>query len=151
MGKDEQFMQRAIDLSRLAVEHGNEPFGAVLVKDGKIVFENENQIHTASDPTFHAETGLIRRFCQETGTEDLSSYSLYTSCEPCMMCSAAMVWAKLGKMVYGASNIYLEEKILHQQGSHTSELTFQEMGRGPATKGGILRDQAFQILQSYFG
>lgn len=151
MTRDEQFMQRAIELSRLAVKHGNEPFGAVLVKNDQIVFENENQIHTASDPTFHAETGLIRRFCQQEGTEDLSSYTLYTSCEPCMMCSAAMVWAKLGKMVYGASNLDLEEKILQQTGSHTSELTFQEMGRGPETTGGILRDQAYQVLQSYFG
>ena len=61
--QDEIFMRQAIALSALAVEHGNEPFGAVLVKDGQVVYTNENQIHTAIDPTFHAEAGLLRRFC----------------------------------------------------------------------------------------
>ena len=69
---DELFMKRAIELSKAAVEHGNEPFGAVLVKDGEIVFTNENQIYTMHDPTFHGEAGLIRRFCAETGITDLS-------------------------------------------------------------------------------
>ena len=58
---DEIFMKEAIRLSQLAVSHGNEPFGAVLVKDGEIIFSNENQIYTGSDPTFHAEAGLLRR------------------------------------------------------------------------------------------
>ena len=66
MMNDEIFMKEAIRLSQLAVSHGNEPFGAVLVKDGEIIFSNENQIYTGSDPTFHAEAGLLRRFCAET-------------------------------------------------------------------------------------
>ena len=61
MTKDELFMKQAIELSALAVQHGNEPFGAVLVKDGEVVFTNENQIYTKHDPTFHGEAGLIRR------------------------------------------------------------------------------------------
>ena len=56
--EDASFMREAIRLSQLAVEHGNEPFGAVLVKNGKIVFTNENQIYTRHDPTFHGEAGL---------------------------------------------------------------------------------------------
>ena len=92
--KDEVFMQEAIRLSKLAVLHGNEPFGAVLVKDGGIVYTNENQIMTQQDPTFHAEIGLIRRFCMETGQKDLRGYTLYSSCEPCFMCSGAM-WGGL--------------------------------------------------------
>jgi tRNA(Arg) A34 adenosine deaminase TadA len=62
---DELFMKKAIELSEMAVEHGNEPFGAVLVKDGEIVFTNENQIYIMHDPTFHGEEGLIRCFCAE--------------------------------------------------------------------------------------
>lgn len=54
---DELFMEKAIELSVKAVENGNEPFGAVLVKDGIIVFTNENQIYSKNDPTFHAEMG----------------------------------------------------------------------------------------------
>ena len=102
--QDEVFMQKAIELSRLAVAHGNEPFGAVL----EIVFTNENQIYTRHDPTFHGEAGLIREFCAQTGVTDLRDYTMYTSCEPCFMCSGAMVWVKLGRLVYGASNIELE-------------------------------------------
>ena len=99
---DEIFMKEAIRLSQLAVSHGNEPFGAVLVKDGEIIFSNENQIYTGSDPTFHAEAGLLRRFCAETHITDLREYTLYSSCEPCFMCCGAMVWTKLGRLVYGA-------------------------------------------------
>ena len=88
---DKDFMALAISLSKSAVEHGNEPFGAVLVKDGEIVYTNENQIYTRHDPTFHAEAGLIRRFCEERGITDLSDYTLYSSCEPCFMCCGAMV------------------------------------------------------------
>ena len=96
MMNDEIFMKEAIRLSQLAVSHGNEPFGAVLVKDGEIIFSNENQIYTGSDPTFHAEAGLLRRFCAETHITDLREYTLYSSCEPCFMCCGAMVWTKLG-------------------------------------------------------
>ena len=69
--QDEAFMRKAIELSRLAVEHGNEPFGAVLVKNNEMVFTNENQIYTRHDPTFHGETGLIREFCAQKGITDL--------------------------------------------------------------------------------
>lgn len=150
MNNDKKFMQRAIELSKLAVKHGNEPFGAVLVKDNQIVFKNENQIHTANDPTFHAELGLIRRFCSEKNTEDLSDYTLYTSCEPCFMCSGAMVWSKLGQMVYAASNDDLE-KTMGKRGSNCSKITFDEMGRGPKVRHGILRQESIKVLQAYFG
>lgn len=69
--QDEAFMRKAIELSRLAVEHGNEPFGAVLVKNNEMVFTNENQIYTRHDPTFHGEAGLIREFCAQTGITNL--------------------------------------------------------------------------------
>ena len=116
MTADERFMKKAIELAALAVEHGNEPFGAVLVKNGEIVYTNENQIYTATDPTFHAEAGLIRRFCKETGITDLSEYTMYSSCEPCFMCCGAMVWVKLGRLVYGASDEDLC-KILGEKGN----------------------------------
>ena len=81
--QDILFMEEALRLSKAAAQHGNEPFGAILVKDGAIVYSNENQVHSASDPTFHAEAGLLRRFCAETGITDLREYTLYSSCEPC--------------------------------------------------------------------
>ena len=139
---DEIFMKEAIRLSQLAVSHGNEPFGAVLVKDGEIIFSNENQIYTGSDPTFHAEAGLLRRFCAETHITDLREYTLYSSCEPCFMCCGAMVWTKLGRLVYGASDIDLCS-ILH-------EIVFEHSPWKPQVTSGVLRDESLKILTAYF-
>lgn len=149
MRNDEYFMQKAIELSASAVSHGNEPFGAVLVKDGEIVFTNENQIYTMHDPTFHGEAGLIRRFCAETGITDLRDYTLYSSCEPCFMCSGAMVWVKLGRLVYGASNIDLEN-ILGKDGCSCSRIVFENSFWQPEVTSGVLRDEALAVLSTYF-
>ena len=146
---DEVFMEKALELSRLAVEHGNEPFGAVLVKDDEIVFTNENQIYTKHDPTFHAEAGLIREFCAKTGISELQEYTLYSSCEPCFMCSGAMVWVKLGRLVYGASNIELEN-ILGKEGCNCSKLVFDNSFWKPEVTEGVLRDESLEVLKGYF-
>lgn len=106
---NEYFIRKAIDLALKSREQGNEPFGAVLVKDNEIVMSGENQIHSIVDPTHHAEIGLIRKFCSENKIDDLSDYTLYSSCEPCAMCSSAMVWSKLGKLVYSVSHEQLAE------------------------------------------
>ena len=148
--EDETFMREAIRLSKLAAEHGNEPFGAVLVKDGKIVFSNENQIYTKHDPTFHGEAGLIREFCARTAITDLHEYTLYSSCEPCFMCSGAMVWVKLGRLVYGAGNIDLEN-ILGKKGCNCSKMVFDNSFWQPQVTQGVLREEALEILQEYFG
>ena len=147
--QDEVFMQKAIELSRLAVAHGNEPFGAVLVKDSEIVFTNENQIYTRHDPTFHGEAGLIREFCAQTGVTDLRDYTMYSSCEPCFMCSGAMVWVKLGRLVYGASNIELEA-ILGNEGCCCSQMVFDHSFWQPQVTAGVLREESLSILREYF-
>lgn len=147
--RDEFFMQKAIELSVKAVENGNEPFGAVLVKDDRIVFTNENQIYTKNDPTFHAEMGLIRRFVEETGITDLQEYTLYSSCEPCFMCSGAMVWVKLGRLVFGAGNEDLEI-ILGNKGISITQTVFDNSFQRPEVKGGVLREKSMEVLKSYF-
>lgn len=147
--QDEVFMQKAIELSRLAVAHGNEPFGAVLVRDGEIVFTNENQIYTRHDPTFHGEAGLIREFCAQTGVTDLRDYTMYSSCEPCFMCSGAMVWVKLGRLVYGASNIELEA-ILGNEGCCCSQMVFDHSFWQLQVTAGVLREESLSILREYF-
>ena len=146
---DEFYMRKAIELSVAAVEHGNEPFGAVLVKDGDIVYTNENQIYTMHDPSFHGEAGLIRRFCAETGITDLREYTMYSSCEPCFMCSGAMVWTKLGRLVYGASNIDLEN-ILGNEGCNCSRIVFDNSFWKPEVTKGVLRAESLEVLKSYF-
>ena len=149
MHRDEVFMHEAIRLSELAVKHGNEPFGAVLVKDGQVVFSNENQIYTCTDPTFHAEAGLLRNFCAQTGITDLREYTLYSSCEPCFMCCGAMVWTKIGRLVYGASDIDLCD-ILGVKGAQCCKIVFDNSGWKPQITSGILRDKSIGILSRYF-
>lgn len=147
--QDILFMEEALHLSKAAAQHGNEPFGAVLVKDGSIVYSNENQVHSASDPTFHAEAGLLRRFCAETGITDLREYTLYSSCEPCFMCSGAMVWTRLGRLVYGASNRDLCA-IFGEEGSDCSHLVFSHSDHQPQVTAGVLRQECLEVLEAYF-
>ncbi len=149
MTKDELFMKEAIRLSAEAVVHGNEPFGAVLVKDDRIIYTNENQIYTRHDPTFHGEAGLLRNFCTETGITDLSEYTMYSSCEPCFMCSGAMVWTRLGRLVYAASNIDLEN-ILDKEGCECSRIVFEHSFHAPIVTSGVLREESIVILKQYF-
>ena len=101
---EEQFMQRAVELSRQALEDpGSEPFGAVVVKDGAIVGEGLNRMWTRWDPTSHGEIEAIRDACRRLGSLDLSGGAVYTSCEPCPMCVATMIATGIGALYYGAS------------------------------------------------
>jgi len=95
------FMRRAIEISRREMlEQGAAPFGAVVVKDGRIVGEGCNHVVTRNDPTSHGEVEAIRDAGRNLGTWDLSGCELYTTCEPCEMCVAAMFWAGIGKLYY---------------------------------------------------
>jgi len=101
---NQAFMQRALALSAQALqEPGTEPFGAVVVKDGAIVGEGFNHSVAHSDPTSHGEVEAIRDACRKLGTVNLAGCDLYTSCEPCAMCVAAMHIAGIGKLYYAAT------------------------------------------------
>lgn len=147
---DKIYMKKAVELAKAAVEHGNEPFGAVLVKDDEIVFTNENQIYTKHDPTFHGEAGLIREFCEKIGITDLHEYTIYASCEPCFMCSGAMVWVKLGRLVYGASNDDLEKILGNEGGCNCSRIVFENSFWKPDVTEGVLREESVKVLEEYF-
>jgi guanine deaminase len=99
---DNAFMARAIRLSIENVQSGRGgPFGAVIVKDNRIVAEGTNQVTLTNDPTAHAEMLAIRQACQELGVFELKECELYTSCEPCPMCLGAIYWARLARVYYG--------------------------------------------------
>jgi guanine deaminase len=101
---DEKFMRRAIELSAQAIHTpGARPYGAVVVKDGKIVGEGLNQSAKNFDPTSHGEVEAIRDACRKLKTTDLTGCELYTSCEPCSVCVSTMIMAGIGRMYYGAS------------------------------------------------
>jgi guanine deaminase len=95
------FMRRAIEISRQQMlDNGAAPFAAVVVKDGKIVGEGCNHVVAQHDPTSHGEVEAIRDAGRNLGTWDLSGCELYTTCEPCEMCVAAMYWARISRMYY---------------------------------------------------
>jgi len=101
---EEKFMRRAIELSARALDTpGTRPFGAVVVKDGKIVGEGLNQSAKNYDPTSHGEVEAVRDACRNLKTTDLSGADLYTSSEPCAVCVATMLISGIGRMYYGAS------------------------------------------------
>ncbi len=115
------YMKRAIELSR---EHMNEnhggPFGAVIVKDGKIISEGWNQVLVSNDPTAHAEVQAIRKASQNIQNFDLSGAEIYTSCEPCPMCLSAIYWARIKKVYYAntrqdAADIQFDDDFIYQE------------------------------------
>jgi guanine deaminase len=94
-------MREAIRLSLQEVRRGQGgPFGAVVVRDGKVVGRGCNQVTSANDPTAHAEIVAIRAACRRLGMFRLDGCVLYTSCEPCPMCLSAIYWARLGQVYY---------------------------------------------------
>jgi len=96
------WMEKAIELAleNVLSNHGG-PFGAIVVKDGKIVGTGRNEVTASNDPTAHAEVQAIRDACRNLGSFQLTGCELITSCEPCPMCLGAIFWARLDKVYYG--------------------------------------------------
>jgi guanine deaminase len=98
---NKNLMREAIRLSIREMRRGRGgPFGAVVVRDGKVVGRGCNQVTSANDPTAHAEIVAIRAACKRLKTFQLEDCDLYTSCEPCPMCLSAIYWARLGQIYY---------------------------------------------------
>jgi len=119
--KDREFMQEAIELSQQGMDgnHGG-PFGAVVVKDGKIIGKGFNRVISSNDPTAHAEIIAIREACKKSGSHDLSGCTIYVSCEPCPMCLSAIYWANIEKVCYAntkrdADSIGFRDDFLYEE------------------------------------
>ncbi len=116
-----EFMQQAIRLATENVVHGRGgPFGAVVVKDGAVIATGANQVTAANDPTAHAEIVAIRNACQALGTFQLEGCDVYTSCEPCPMCLAALYWARCRAIFYGnnaadAAHAGFDDSMLYEE------------------------------------
>ena len=99
-----EFMRHAVRLSAERMRDGEGgPFGAVIVKDGRLVAEGWSRVTSANDPTAHAEITAIRRACAALGTFSLAGCEIFTSCEPCPMCLAAIYWARLERITFANS------------------------------------------------
>jgi len=98
---DQDYMRLAIDKAREGIESGQTPFGACIVKAGKVVSCSHNQVWLTTDITAHAEVQAIRAACIKLQTIDLSGCTIYSTCEPCPMCFSACHWARIGRIIYG--------------------------------------------------
>lgn len=117
---NENYMQQAIDLSRENVRNGGGPFGAVIVRDGHVLATGVNRVTSDCDPTAHAEVNAIRAACRQVRDFRLKGSTIYTSCEPCPMCLAAIYWAGISRIYYGntredAESINFGDKFIYDQ------------------------------------
>ena len=117
MTKNDDFMGRAVELSR---ESKGGPFGAVVVKDGKIIGEGSNSVIVNNDPTGHAEVMAIRDACKNLKTHKLDDSVLITSCEPCPLCLSAVYWSGIKKVIYAntrhdAEDIGFSDKFIYEE------------------------------------
>ncbi|HET9696959.1 MAG TPA: nucleoside deaminase [Terriglobales bacterium] len=96
-------MKQAIAITREGIAKGNSPFGAIVVKNGKVISSTHNTVWHDTDPTAHAEVNAIRRAAKAISNIDLTGTVMYTTCEPCPMCLSAIHWAKIDRVVYGAT------------------------------------------------
>jgi len=114
-------MREAIRLSIQMMRRGKGgPFGAVVVRNGKVVGRGSNQVTSTNDPTAHAEILAIREACQRLKTFQLEDCELYTSCEPCPMCLSAIYWARLGRVFYAnthqdAATIDFDDEFIYRE------------------------------------
>lgn len=100
---DEYFLHKAIELATISAKNNGGPFGAVIVKNNKIIGSGHNQVTQICDPSAHAEIMAIRDACKTVQDYQLTDCIIYSSCEPCPMCLSAIYWARIPKLVYAAS------------------------------------------------
>ncbi len=145
-----RFMERAIGLAVGNARAGwGGPFGAVVVRQGEIVAQGTNLVTSTNDPTAHAEVVAIREACRRLGTFDLTGCEIYTSCEPCPMCLAAIYWARLERVYYGAGRLDAARF------GFDDERIYEEIGRAAPQRSipmeTLLRDlaiEAFRVWES---
>lgn len=137
---DEYFMKKAFAEALQAYEKGEVPVGAVVVAHGKIIARAHNLTETLNDVTAHAEMQAITAAANLMGGKYLNDCVLYVTLEPCVMCAAALGWAQMGKIVYGASDEKRGFKKWAQNAIH------------PKTQviGGILETECSELLQDFF-
>ncbi|MFZ9501624.1 MAG: nucleoside deaminase [Beijerinckiaceae bacterium] len=118
---DRLFLREAGLLARARMEAGaGGPFGALIVRDGAVIARGWNEVTSAHDPTAHAEIVAIRRACAAAGDFSLAGATIYSSCEPCPMCLAAIYWARLDRLVFAntreeAAAIGFDDALIYEE------------------------------------
>jgi len=141
-------MREAIRLAEEGMNAGlGGPFGCVIVNAGKIIATGQNRVTSSNDPTAHAEVTAIRAACQKLGTWELRECSLFTSCEPCPMCLAAIYWARIPALYYAntrsdAAAIGFDDEFIYRQISLPPE-------KRAMTVRSLLREEALTVFDAW--
>ena len=142
---DVDFMQRALDLSAVAESSGEVPVGAVLVRGDEIIAEGANRPIASNDPTAHAEIEALRAGGQALGSYRLTDTTLYVTLEPCAMCAAAIVHARVRRLVFGAW-----DPRAGAAGSIVDVFKLPGLNHRVDVFGGVLADECGRRLKQFF-
>lgn len=139
------YMRRALELAQRAAGESEVPVGAVVVHEGRVVGEGWNRPIGASDATSHAETEAIRAACRTLGNYRIPGASLYVTLEPCVMCSGAIMHARIGRVVFGAS-----DPKTGACGSVVNLFAEPRLNHHATIEGGVLAEDSVAMLKSFF-
>jgi tRNA(adenine34) deaminase len=139
---DEQYMQLALKEAQRAFEEDEVPVGAIVVMNGRVIGKGYNQVEKLTDSTAHAEIIALTAAFNFLGSKYLPDATLYVTVEPCLMCSGALYWSKIGKIVYGAED---EKNGYRRVAGNNSPFH-------PKTElvGGILKEECAQLMKDFF-
>ncbi|MEK7368973.1 MAG: nucleoside deaminase [Planctomycetota bacterium] len=143
---DIKYMRMAVEKAREGVSKGQTPFGAVIVKKGRVLVCEHNTVWKDCDITAHAEMMAVRRACRKLNIIDLTGATLYSTCEPCPMCLGAIHWAGVSRVVFGC-------RIRDAKKMGFSELTvsaarLKSLGNSPIkVTGGVLREECIDVMK----
>jgi tRNA(adenine34) deaminase len=137
--QDQQWMRRALDLAQRGdVRPGANPIGCVIVRDGAALAEGYNEVDLRHDPTAHAEIVAIRRAGEKLQCPELRGATLYSTLQPCGMCTMASIWAKVGRIVYGAGRDDVHAMYFEDRHLDTLDFIRDAYRDDIAIKGGVL-------------
>ena len=142
---DELWMEEALRCAQRALEEGEVPVGAVVVRDGQILGRGWNRNITGSDPTAHAEITALRETAAGVGNHRLEDCELFVTMEPCAMCAGAMVHARIRRLVYGA-----DDPKAGAVRSVMQVLNHPQMNHKVEVRSGVLAGRSSEVLQTFF-
>jgi tRNA(adenine34) deaminase len=143
--RDDYFMHLALREAERALEHGDVPIGAVVVRDGEVLAAGRNERELRGDPTAHAEMIALREAARAVGAWRVLESVIYVTLEPCAMCAGAIVLARVPRVVYGAS-----DPKAGACGSVLDVLGEPRLNHRPAVAGGLLADESAELLRAFF-
>jgi len=142
---DQQYMRMAIEQAQLAAQSGEVPVGAVLVRDGQVISKAFNKPIANHDPSAHAEILALREAALVEQNYRIPGATLYVTLEPCVMCSGAMLHARVGRVVYGAA-----DPKTGAAGSVLDLFSSKQINHQTSIEGGIMSEECGQLLRDFF-